>query len=773
YTYKYAREKVTDDPEWFGCEMNVNLCNAARLTSNTDSLDTSRLEQQYCIDMFHDVYKIFWYKKNEWETALDRKCSNCKGEGNVSYSRCPYMLAYVIEQCAKEMNVSVESVFDAILGTNKINFPGTSVKKITCEIDPEDIKGINSKSAHAAYVFLSTKAVSIRDITESEVQYTYLPLCRKEDRESFVPRYIDFWKTGSGNFGTVKLNDKYDLLEAKRDDCRSCGFEQCPDKLAAYFVTLARKYGCSAVDLAYYVAKNSTYAGITTNENWQFNKYLDHVRKSSMKEEGKAEFIKMIHYIVGRKKNWIIPFLPFNFVVTTPDRDIADDIISDFFNALWYFDYYKVGKDQTNQKRLYMSSLSFKDLLNEYYTAPSGLTFCLYDVELLCDNNEFKANYHKLIKLMEDKKEKNMTIICGSKESVNAFFASFPEFKKKIFTKELELLDIDKSTVFEKVENKLIATFEIPEEVRERLQRYINVAYPSSPLRSMEFVNDLYEKILFNHFNSDVNAGNVLEVKDLPYIKPPRSEAEIFEELNKLTGLENVKTQLKEVNDLVKFNMKTGKTGKGRVNLHMMFTGNAGTGKTTVARLTAEILHSIGFIQENKVVICSGKDLIGEYLGQTSPKTAKKCEEAYNGVLFIDEAYQLNPYTANRADTFKEECIAELIQQMENNRDKLVVIFAGYTDEMRDFLERANTGLKSRIGREIEFPDYSADELIEIFERIVASNGMKLEDAAKIKARDIIEEASLDKARFGNARFARSLYERSLMQHAAVTANLE
>jgi len=206
--------------------------------------------------------------------------------------------------------------------------------------------------------------------------------------------------------------------------------------------------------------------------------------------------------------------------------------------------------------------------------------------------------------------------------------------------------------------------------------------------------------------------------------------------------------------------------------MHMVFSGNPGTGKTTVARLTAEILHSIGFIQENKLVVCSAKDLIGEYMGQTTPKTAKKCEEAYNGVLFIDEAYQLNPYTSNNVDLYKEECIAELIQQMENNRDKLVVIFAGYSKEMLDFLEKANTGLKSRIGRNIEFVDYNSDELLNIFERIVENHGMTITDDARAKAKSIIERASRDTEKFGNARFARNLFERSLLQHAALTADI-
>ena len=176
-------------------------------------------------------------------------------------------------------------------------------------------------------------------------------------------------------------------------------------------------------------------------------------------------------------------------------------------------------------------------------------------------------------------------------------------------------------------------------------------------------------------------------------------------------------------------------------------------------------------VYHRKDGLCSAKDLIGEYLGQTTPKTAKMCERAYIGILFIDEAYQLSP-TGNN-DSYKEECIAELIQQMENNRDKLVVIFAGYLDEMEHFLNHANTGLRSRIGKVIHFPDYSTEELVEIFDNIVQRAGLTFGEGARSKAEEIFRSVKQDVKRFGNARYARNLYERSLMQHAAITANMD
>jgi AAA+ superfamily predicted ATPase len=196
----------------------------------------------------------------------------------------------------------------------------------------------------------------------------------------------------------------------------------------------------------------------------------------------------------------------------------------------------------------------------------------------------------------------------------------------------------------------------------------------------------------------------------------------------------------------------------------MVFLGNPGTGKTTVARIVAEILYNLKYIKQNKLIEVSSKDLVGEYVGQTAPKTMAVVEKAMGGLLFIDEAYTLASTGGASGNSYNEEAVATLIQAMENKRDNLVVIFAGYTKEMQDFLD-SNSGIVSRIGYTFEFDDYTEDELVKIFEGMMKKAGFTVEEEAYNKLRTIIKE-NKDMENFGNARFIRNIYEKSIVKHA-------
>ena len=195
----------------------------------------------------------------------------------------------------------------------------------------------------------------------------------------------------------------------------------------------------------------------------------------------------------------------------------------------------------------------------------------------------------------------------------------------------------------------------------------------------------------------------------------------------------------------------------------MLFLGNPGTGKTTVARLLSGILYNLGYIKENKLIEVSSKDLVAEYVGQTAPKTNAVIERAKGGILFIDEAYAL----ASDNSSYNDEAIATLIKGMEDFRDDLVVILAGYTKEMQAFLD-SNSGIVSRIGYTLTFKDYTVDELIEIFKSFISKAGFKITDEALSKARGIIED-NINTKNFGNARFVRNMYEKTVVKHATNT----
>lgn len=260
----------------------------------------------------------------------------------------------------------------------------------------------------------------------------------------------------------------------------------------------------------------------------------------------------------------------------------------------------------------------------------------------------------------------------------------------------------------------------------------------------------------------------LLSIADLPSLKEKRDRQSIWNDINMLTGLEGVKKELAMLEKLLDFQMtksKISSSGKGSLPaMHMVFMGNPGTGKTTVARLMAEMLYSFGLIRMNKVVEVSAKDMIGQYVGHTAPLTAAKCESAYGGVLFIDEAYNLAPAEGS-SSVFRDECVTELIKQMEDNREDLVVVLAGYTEPMMHMLDTANPGLKSRITKFIEFEDYSPQQLVDIFLKLAYSDDMQLSDSFINKLTGIIEIERV-KPGFGNARAMRTLYETVIQNHA-------
>ncbi|MFC4652227.1 AAA family ATPase [Lactococcus nasutitermitis] len=239
-----------------------------------------------------------------------------------------------------------------------------------------------------------------------------------------------------------------------------------------------------------------------------------------------------------------------------------------------------------------------------------------------------------------------------------------------------------------------------------------------------------------------------------------RQSSAIYQ-LENMTGLAQAKEQMMLYIASARANQRRKALGQkvSSASLHMIFAGNAGTGKTTVARLVAQILYENGVIAENKLTEVSAKDLVAGYIGQTATKTHEVIEKALGGILFIDEAYQL----ATKDDTgsnaaFKEEAINQLIADMENNRDKLIVIIAGYSAEIKDFLQ-SNQGLSSRFTNWIDFEDYSAEELIAIAEKQLLSESQVCDKEASETLAKVISDAKSQHLVDGNARYVRNLLQ--------------
>jgi probable Rubsico expression protein CbbX len=262
-----------------------------------------------------------------------------------------------------------------------------------------------------------------------------------------------------------------------------------------------------------------------------------------------------------------------------------------------------------------------------------------------------------------------------------------------------------------------------------------------------------------------LSEAGVPEVIDLRRELTETHAQEVLDKLDReLVGLVPVKLRIRQIAALLAVDRVRRRLGliSEAPTLHMSFTGNPGTGKTTVASRMAEILHKLGYIRKGHLVSVTRDDLVGQYIGHTAPKTKEILKKAMGGVLFIDEAYYL--YRQENERDYGQESIEILLQAMENQRDDLVVILAGYADRMDRFF-RSNPGFRSRIAHHIDFPDYSDGELMEIARSMLASQNYHFSAAGAIAFERYIE-ARRRQPLFSNARSIRNALDRARLRHA-------
>ena len=252
---------------------------------------------------------------------------------------------------------------------------------------------------------------------------------------------------------------------------------------------------------------------------------------------------------------------------------------------------------------------------------------------------------------------------------------------------------------------------------------------------------------------------------DLKSLLAESGVAEVLDELDReLVGLVPVKTRIREIASLLVVDKARAALGVegAKPSLHMCFTGNPGTGKTTVAMRMATILHRLGHVRKGHLVAVTRDDLVGQYIGHTAPKTKEVLKRAMGGVLFIDEAYYL--YRPENERDYGQEAIEILMQVMENQREDLVVIFAGYKGRMDTFFQ-SNPGLGSRVAHHIDFPDYGVEELEAIAGKMVAALGLRLSETARVA---LVEYLRLrrEQPNFANARSLRNALDRARLRQA-------
>lgn len=485
--------------------------------------------------------------------------------------------------------------------------------------------------------------------------------------------------------------------------------------------------------------------------NVDINKILDEIDDLYITEESKDILKKVIEYTKKYSNQEAKQYIPFNMCIYSDNKETIYKIIDIISDVTTYFSYIKKG--YTVEASLY--NIEKVEQIEDIYKSENSI-IVLKDLEgFVAQDQIFKDKFlHRIEEKNDENTKQFLTIIVAkNKEIVSQAFDKNEDIREKLFNFEIVSTKPEIQDVYQDILNKLQENGEVSEDISVELLDYISVTYPKTTLSFPEYRDKLCEKILFN--------------KKIPEYEKEKSMEEIFEELNNLVGLTKVKQVLQDLVSLIELKDKTKNDLKIKnTNLHMVFLGNPGTGKTTVARIVAQILYNLKYIKQNKLVEASSKDLVAEYVGQTAPKTMAVIEKAMGGVLFIDEAYSLAS-GSGQGNSYNEEAIATLIQAMENYRDDLVVIFAGYSKEMQDFLNM-NSGIVSRIGYTLEFEDYSEEELLQIFQSMMKKSGFEVTNEAFDEVLLVIKKYK-NTENFGNARFVRNLYEKTIIKHASNT----
>lgn len=301
------------------------------------------------------------------------------------------------------------------------------------------------------------------------------------------------------------------------------------------------------------------------------------------------------------------------------------------------------------------------------------------------------------------------------------------------------------------------------------LKNYYEPASLSIPERKEGYhLGDVVD--IYKDWRSAVLRGSVYKAyKDVAKPKAPKASHKAYDELMEMIGLTHIKSLVKQLLATHKINQSRQRAGlkNQKQALHMLFSGNAGSAKTTVARLLTQIMAEEGIIRSNKLVECSRADIVGKYVGWTADLVKSKFEEALGGVLFIDEAYAL----IGEGNDFGREAINTMVQLMENHREDVVVIFAGYPEKMHAFIEQ-NEGLRSRISFALDFPDYTSQEMLAILELMTSKQDYELTSEAVEKCQAIFKKVSQTK-NFGNGRFVRNMMEQAIMKQAVRLSELQ
>lgn len=459
---------------------------------------------------------------------------------------------------------------------------------------------------------------------------------------------------------------------------------------------------------------------------------------------------------------------PAHYIINTDDFDMAKHIVMTLTAALYKAKRIKSRRINFMEAHLESCGLPWEEedvmtlnveiLKNLYSSIPGGTMVVSpgrIDFETETVNSEM-ATIDDLAKLINDNRRDCLSILVFSKsnrksaEKLRSALNTirFVEINEELFDQKKARAILLAKADEDKILNAESLLQKVPDD--EEKGFYISD------------VNRIYSEWLDERLGTEVfPLYNEIE---MPERKIENNVGDAYEKLQSLIGLKNVKQVVNEALDFCKYQKMIFDNNLSdlRPSRHMIFTGNPGTAKTTVARLFAQIMKDNKVLPKGRLIEVGRKDLVGKYVGWTAKLVEKAFYDARGSVLFIDEAYSL---CDDRDGMYGDEAINTIVQMMENQRDDTIVIFAGYPDKMQAFLDK-NPGLRSRIAFHVNFDDYNEDELVDILKLIAAENHVDLSPEVDVKVRKILSRAITEKD-FGNGRFVRNMFERARMRQAS------
>lgn len=621
------------------------------------------------------------------------------------------------------------------------------------------------------YTLLFVKMILENNLVELEnyneetkvAKFKYVNLTKRENVKFYIEKLFHYYNGDSCN----ELEINVDEFKFIPDEY--LGDYQYFYELAAYYTY---KQEIENIDIMkglqeYLQEKNKEV--IVNRSKYFIGVYNRKVKELPCNEKTKDKIREIFNYVLNYYSDSSTPYIPINIAMYTEDKELVERIAQIIGTFMWFFLY--LNKDMRTYTQSMNDLLLNKNLIRDLYLVQKDdklynkfgmLTIENFENIMFANQMDKNMILNMLIDKIETNNSRVCTVIYGNKETIKSILAPYPKLNTSLFNVELDIDELSIEEVHKMIVDKLELKEPVSEEIKEKLFNYIKQTYGSSELKNTEYVKVLYNKIILKELDTFKMAETQkLDIEDIPNAYNTRDLPEILADLNSLVGLDKIKEQINNLISLLKFN-KNANIDISKFNLHMVFTGNPGTGKTTVARLLSDILFNLGYVRKNKLVEVSAKDLIGEYIGQTSGKTYNVLKSAFGGVLFIDEAYSI--ISTDSKATFASDCISTILKVMEDQRDNIIVIFAGYKNEMENFI-KFNPGLQSRIGYKIEFDDYSNEELMQIFKNLLETNKFSITKEAEEKVKSIIEKSSRIE-NFGNGRYINKMYQDILILHA-------